>query len=125
MALEKGSDLIRLLVGPTKVTSEVAGNFSGGDAVRQRGDCRQKLARALAKFRKETVGEKYGEGDESEIGFQNVRASQVFEKERTPLQESDHRVNQICEQDRKGKNDDDCARRVNDGKYNREKKNCQ
>jgi len=116
MALEKGSDLIRLLVGPTEVISDVAGNFSGRDSVRQHGNGREKLARALAKFRKETVGEKYGEGDQSEIGFQNVRASQVFEKQRAPLQESDNRVNQICEQDRKGKNDDDCTRDVDDGK---------
>ena len=53
------------------------------------------------------MGEKYGEGDESEIGFQNVRTSQVLEKERAPLQESHDRANQICEQNREGKNDDD------------------
>src|SRR6266404_207940 len=63
MTLEEDSDLVGLLISPTEVISEVAGNFSGGDSVRQRGDCRQKLARALAKFRKETVGEKQGEDD--------------------------------------------------------------
>src|SRR5882724_11027183 len=125
MALEKGSDLIRPLVGPTKVTSEVAGNFSGGDSVRQRGDCRQKLARALAKSRKETVGEKHGEGDEDKIGFHDVRASQVFEKERAPLQKSHDRIDQICEQDRKGKNDDDCARDADDGKHQHKEKDGQ
>src|SRR6266436_2233434 len=46
-------------------------------------------------------------------------------KERVSLQESHDRINQICEQDRKGKNDDDCARHVDDGKYNREEKDCQ
>ena len=125
MTLEENSDLVGLLISPTEVTSEVAGNFSGGDAVRQRRDCRQKLARALAKLRKETVGEKQGEDDQSEIGFQDVRPSEVLEKERVPLQESHDRIDQICEQDRKGKNDDDCARHVDDGKYNREEKDCQ
>jgi hypothetical protein len=76
MALEDDSDLLGLLIGPTEVPSDVAGNFSGGDSVRQGGNCRQKLARALAKFRKETVREKHGKGDDSQIGFQNVRASQ-------------------------------------------------
>jgi len=71
------------------------------------------------------VGEKHGEDDQSEIGFQDVRASQVFEEERVSLQESHDRIDQICEQDRKGKNDDDCARHVDDGKYNREEKDCQ
>lgn len=71
------------------------------------------------------MGEKHGEDDQSEIGFQDVRASQVFEKKRVSLQESHDRVDQICEQDRKGKNDDDCARDVSDGKYNREEKDCQ
>src|SRR5216683_2729251 len=80
---------------------------------------------ALAKLRKETVGEKQGEDDQSEIGFQDVRPSEVLEKERVPLQESHDRIDQICEQDRKGKNDDDCARHVDDGKYNREEKDCQ
>jgi hypothetical protein len=125
MALEKGSDLIRPLVGPTKITSEVAGNFSGGDSVRQRGNCGEKLTGILAKLRKKTVGEKYGEDHQSKIGFQDVWASQVFEKERVALQESDDRINQICEQDRKGKNDDDCTRYVDDGKYNREEQDCQ
>src|SRR5260370_26765825 len=125
MTLEENSDLVGLLISPTEVTSEVAGNFSGGDAVRQRRDCREKLARAFAKFRKETVREKHGEDDQSEIGFQDVRASEVLEKERVSLQESHDRINQICEQDRKGKNDDDCARHVADGKSNREEKNCQ
>jgi len=49
------------------------------------------------------VGEKHGEDDQSEIGFQDVWASQVFEKERVSLQESHDRIDQICEQDRKGK----------------------
>jgi len=67
------------------------------------------------------VREKHGEDDQSEIGFQDVRASQVFEKRECPagIARSD---NQICEQDRKGKNDDDCARHVDDGKYNREER---
>ena len=125
MALEKGSDLIRLLIGPTEVLSDVVGNFSGGDSVRQRGNCREELARTLAKLGEETVREKHGEDDQSEIGFQDVRASQVFEKERVPLQESHDRIDQICEQDRKGKNHDDRARHVDDGKYNREEKDCQ
>src|SRR5258708_6207999 len=125
MALEEDSDLVGLLIGPTEVISGVVVNFSGCDSVRQGGNCREKLARALAKFRKEAVGEKHGEDDQSEIGFQDVRASQVFEKERVSLQESHDRIDQICEQDRKRKNDDDGARDVNDGKYNREKKDCQ
>ena len=125
MALEDDSDLVGLLISPTQVTSEVVGNFSGGDSVRQGGNGREKLARALAKFRKEAVREKHGHGDQSEIGFYDVRASQVFEKKRVSLQESHDRINQICEQDRKGKNDDDCARHVDDGKYNREEKDCQ
>jgi hypothetical protein len=54
-----------------------------------------------------------------------VWASQVFEKERVSLQESHGRIDQICEQDRKGKNDDDRARQVDDGKYNREEQDCQ
>jgi hypothetical protein len=41
------------------------------------------------------------------------------------LQESHDRIDQICEQDRKGKNDNDSARYVDDGKYNREEKDCQ
>ena len=125
MALEEDSDLIRLLVGPAKVTSEVAGNFSRGDSVRQSGNRREKMAGILAKLRKKTVGEKHGEDDQSEIGFQDVRTSQVFEKEGVSLQESHDRIDQICEQDRKGKNDDDGARHVDDGKYNREKQDCQ
>src|SRR5260370_12255253 len=125
MTLEEYPDLGGLLIGPTEVISEVTGNFSGGNSVRQGGDCRQKLARALAKFRKKTVREKHSEDDQSEIGFQHVRASQIFEKQRVSLQESHDRIDQICEQDRKGKKDDDSARHVDDGKYNREEKDCQ
>src|SRR6266478_4384316 len=125
MALQDDSDLVGLLISPTQVISEVVGNFSAEDSVRQRGNRREKLARALAKFRKQTVGEKHGQGDQSEIGFHDVRASQVFEKKRVSLQESHDRINQICEQNRKRKNDDNCARHVDDGKYNREKKDCQ
>jgi hypothetical protein len=125
MTLEKDSDLVGLLIGPTQVISKVVGNFPGRDSVRQRGNCRDKMTGILAKLRKKTVGEKYGEDHQSKIGFQDVWASQVFEKERVALQESDDRINQICEQDRKGKNDDDCTRYVDDGKYNREEQDCQ
>src|SRR5260370_41663158 len=125
MALEEDSDLVGLLISPTDVISEVVGNLSGGDSVRQSGNCREKLTGILAKFRKETMGEKQGEDDQSEIGFQDVRASEVLEKERVPLQESHDRIDQICEQDRKGKNDDDRARDIDDGKYNRKEKDCQ
>ena len=69
--------------------------------------------------------ENHHENDQSEIGFQDVRTPQVFEKERVSLQESHDRIDQICEQDRKGKNDDDSARHVYDGKHNREEKDCQ
>jgi hypothetical protein len=85
----------------------------------------ENLAGALAKLRKETVGEKHGQGDQGEIGFHDVRASQVFEKKRVSLQESHDRINQICEQDRKRENEDDRARDVDDGKYNREEKDCE
>src|SRR5260370_41720923 len=125
MALEEDSDLVGLLISPTEVISEVVGNLSGGDPVRQSGNGREKLTGILAKLRKKTVREKQGEDDQNEIGFQDVRASQVFEHERVSLQESHDRIDQICEQDRKSKNDDDCARDVDDGKYNREKKDCQ
>jgi hypothetical protein len=125
MALEEDFDLVGLLIGPPEVISEVVGDFSGGDSVRQGGNCREKLTSILAKVRKKTVREKHGEDDQSEIGFQDVWASQVFEKERVSLQESHDRIDQICEQDRKGKNDDDSARHVDDGKYNREEKDCQ
>src|SRR6266403_79721 len=60
MTLEEDSDLVGLLISPPEVISEVVGNFSGGDSVRQGGNCREELARAPAKFRKETVGEKHG-----------------------------------------------------------------
>src|SRR5579859_2162028 len=125
MALKKDSDLTGLLIGPTEVISEVVGNFSGGDSIRQSGNRREQRARVLAKFRNETVGEKYGEDDQSEIGFHDVRASQVFEKERMSLQESHDRIDQIGEQDREGKNDDDRARDVHGGNHNREEKDCQ
>jgi hypothetical protein len=125
MALEEESDLVGLLIGPTEVSSEVGGNFSGGHSFRQGGNCREKLSGILAKLRKKTVREKHGEDDQSEIGFQDVRASQVLKKERVSLQESHDRIDQICEQDRKGKNDDDSSRHVDDGKYNREEKDCQ
>jgi len=38
MALEEDSDLVGLLISPTEVISEVIGNFSGGDSVRQGGN---------------------------------------------------------------------------------------
>jgi hypothetical protein len=60
------------------------------------------------------VKEQYGHDADCEIGFQNVRSSQVFEKERVTLQESDNRVNQIREENRKGKNNDDGAGDVDD-----------
>ena len=69
--------------------------------------------------------EKHSEDDQSEIRFQDVRASQVLEKQRVSLQESHDRIDQICKQDRKGKNDDDRARDIDDGKYNRKEKDCQ
>src|SRR5258707_13557426 len=125
MALEEDSDLVGLFIGPTKVGSEVVGNLSRVDSVRQSGNCREKLNGIFAKLKKKTVREKHREDDHSEIGFQDMRASQVFEKERVSLQEPHDWIDQICEQDRKGKNDDDCARDVDDGKYNREKKDCQ
>src|SRR5882757_5649933 len=125
MALEEDSDLFGLLINPTEVISEVLGNFSGRDSVCQDGNCREKLTGILAKLRKKTVREKHGEDDQSEIGFQDVRASQIFKKERVSLQESHDRIDQICEQDRKDKNDDDSARHVDDGKHNREEKDCQ
>src|SRR5277367_4686542 len=125
MPLEEGSDLVGLLIGPTEVISEIAGNFSRGDSICHGGNCREKLPSILAKMRKKTVRENRGEDDQGKIGFQDVRASQVFEKERVTLQKSHDRIDQICEQDRKGKNDDYSARRVNDGKYHREEKDCQ
>src|SRR5258708_39784122 len=125
MALEEDSDLVGLLISPTEVISEVVGNLSGGDSVRQGGNGREKLTGIFAKLRKKTVREEHSEDDQSEIGFQDVRASQVLEKQRVSLQESHDRIDQICEQDRKGKNGDDRARHVDDGKYNREEKECQ
>src|SRR5229473_3267439 len=125
MTLEENSDLVGLFIGPTKVVSEVVGNFSRGDSVRQGGNCREKLTAIFAKLRKKTVREKHREDDQSEIRFQDVRASQVLEKQRVSLQESHDRIDQICKQDRKGKNDDDRARHIDDGKYNRKEKDCQ
>ena len=43
MTLEKDSDLVGLLIGPTQVISKVVGNFPGRDSVRQRGNCRDKM----------------------------------------------------------------------------------
>src|SRR5580704_2069566 len=125
MALQECLDLIGLLIGPTKVASDVFGNLSRRNFVRQYRDRREYTAGVPAKVWKETVGEQHGENDNREIGFQDVGTSQVSEEQRMALQESHDRVNQICEQDRKGKNDDDSARHVDDGKYNREKKDCQ
>ncbi len=80
MALEEDPDLIGLLIGPTEVTSEVVGNLSGRNFVRQRRDCRENPAGVLAKIRNETMGKQHGHDDDCEIGFQNVRPSEVSEK---------------------------------------------
>jgi hypothetical protein len=42
----------------------------------------------------------------------NVGSSQVLEKERMPLQESDNRIDQVCEEDRKSKEQKDAPRNV-------------
>src|SRR5260370_2381946 len=124
MTLEENSDLVGLFIGPTKVGSEVFGNFSRGDSVRQGGNCREKLTAIFAKLRKKTVREKHREDDQSEIGFQDVRASEVLEKERGSLQESHDRIDKICEQDRKVKNGDYRPRHVAKGKSNPQRKHC-
>ena len=54
---------------------------------------------------------------QSEIGFRNMRSSQTLEKQRVALEESNDRVDQICEEDRKTKDDDDRASDVNDSEH--------
>jgi hypothetical protein len=50
-----------------------------------------------------------------------VRPAQVSEKQRVSLQESDDRIEEIREQDRKSKNDDDPARDVDHPSRDHEK----
>jgi hypothetical protein len=125
VALEEDSDPIGLFIGPTQIVSELTRNFSGGDFVRQDWDFLQKLARVPAEIWKEIVGTQRRQNDDCEIGFQNVRPSEIFEEKRMPLQKPDDRINEICEQNRKGENNDDRARDVNDGKRERKEENCQ
>src|SRR5215472_9131862 len=121
LAFEEGPDLISSLVAPAKTSYQVVCDLSRRNFCRQRRDCRENSAGVLAKFRNETVEEQHGHDDDCEIGFQNMGSSQASEKQRVPLQESDKRVNQIREQNRKGKNDDNGAGDVDDSQRYREK----
>ena len=71
------------------------------------------------------MGKQNGHDDDWEIGFQNVRPSQVFEKQRVALQVADNRINQIREQNRKGENNDGRARDVDDRQRQRKEEDCQ
>jgi len=117
MTLEKISDLVGFLIGPPRLFPRLLAflrrrlGLSGGIDAR--------AGPRSCELRKETVGEKHSEDDQSEIGFQE-RRPRGLEKERVSLQESHDRIDQICDKIERQK-DDDCARHVDDGKYNRER----
>jgi len=70
MALEEDSDLVGLLISPTEVISEVVA-ISPEESRSARVGIDAKSSPALLRNSgKETVGEKHGEDDQSEIGFQ-------------------------------------------------------
>src|SRR5215469_8621968 len=125
MALEEEADLIGTLVNPTEVTSEVVRNLSGRNFVRQRRDCRENPACVLAKFWNETVGKQHDHDDDREIGFHDVGASEVFEKQRMTLQEPDNGINQVGEEDCERKNYEDRPRDVDNRKHKSEGKDRQ
>jgi len=113
VALEEDSDLVCALISPTEVTTEVVRNLSGRNLVRQGRDCRENPADVLAKLWKETVGKEHDHHDDREIGLHDVGTSEVFEKQRMTLQESDNKINQISEEDCERKNYEDRPRNVN------------
>jgi hypothetical protein len=90
--LEEDSDPIGLLVGPAHIASEPSRNFSGGDIVHQHWDFLKKLVGVPTEIWKETVGTQDGQNDDCQIGFQNVRPSEIFEEKRMSLQKPDDRM---------------------------------
>src|SRR5215831_11157713 len=104
MALDEETDLVGALIGPTEIATEFVRNLSGSNFVCQRRNSRENPACVFAKFRNETVGNQHDHDDEREIGFHNVGASEVFEKQRMTLQEPDHRINQVGAEDCERKN---------------------
>src|SRR5215469_14073526 len=121
MAFEEKAHLIGALISPT----EVVRNLSGRNLVRQRRDCRENPACVLAKFRNEAVGKQHDHDDDREIGFHDVRASEVFEKQRMTLEEPDNRINQVSEEDCERKNYENRPRDVDNRKHKSEGKDRQ
>jgi len=78
MTLEEDSDLVGLLISPPEVISEVVGN-----SPEETRSVRLELTRELAALLRNSgkrPGKKHGEDDQSEIGFQDVRARRFLKK---------------------------------------------
>jgi hypothetical protein len=70
------------------------------------------------------VGDECDENQQSEISFQNMWSSQVFEKKRMTLEESHDRVDQLCKQYCENEDCDDRSSNVNDSEHNHNKQDC-
>src|SRR5271155_4982974 len=59
------------------------------------------------------------------VHFRNVRSPEVFVKERVPLQELDHRIDQVGEQDGEGEDYENTTSDIHDNNDNREQQDGQ
>src|SRR5271163_3500904 len=102
MIAEKFLYVQLLRIAPTILIAESSGNFSRGKAFNQSGRSAKQFAVEAYEPRSKHMRDEREEEQKRHVHFRNVRSPEVFEKERVPLQELDHRIDQVGEQDREG-----------------------
>ena len=76
-------------------------------------------------IRRKTMRHQCGQNEEHQIGFDDMRSFQVLKKQRMTLKKSDDRIDQIGEENRKRKDDDNRSRDIESAKHVRKSEGCE